>query len=50
MACLSDVVGIIDMDGFMVNGNFYCKGLGMIKIGEASGRSIFLTVVYGGLI
>ena len=46
MACLSDVAGIIDMDGFMVNGKFYCKELGIIKIGEASARSIFF---YTGL-
>ena len=36
---LSDVVGIIDMDGFMVSGRFYCKELGMLKAGEAAARS-----------
>ena len=41
MAGLSDVAGIIDMDGFMVNGRFYCKELGLFKIGEAMARSIF---------
>ena len=28
---LSDVVGIIDMDSFMVNKTFYCKELGLKK-------------------
>ena len=40
MASLSDVVGIIDMDGFIVIGKFYCKELGLLKIGEAAARSI----------
>ena len=40
MASLSDVVGIIDMGGFIVNGKFYCKELGLLKIGEAAARSI----------
>ena len=46
MAGLSDVAGIIDMDGFMVNGKFYCKELGLFKIGEAMARPIFF---YTGL-
>ena len=42
MACrLSDVAGIIDMDGFFVNGKLYCKELGMAKIGKAAARSVF---------
>ena len=40
MAGLSDVAGIIDMDGFMVDGRFYCKELGFFKIGEVMARSI----------
>ena len=48
MAGLSDVVGIPDMDGFMVNGRFYCKELGLFKIGEAMARSICLIRGYGG--
>ena len=41
MACLSDVVGILDMDGFVVNKRFHCKELGMLKVGEAAARSVF---------
>ena len=38
---LSDIVGIMDMDGVMVSGRFYCKELGMLKVGEAAARSVF---------
>ena len=41
MAGLSDVVGILDMDGFQVNKRFYCKELGIIRVGDASARSFF---------
>ena len=45
MACqLNDVVGIIDMDGFMINEQFYCKELGIIKLGDASARSFFFDI------
>ena len=33
MTCLSDVVGILDMDGFIINKRFYCKELGLLKMG-----------------
>ena len=32
-------VGIIDMDGFMISTTFYCKKLGLIKVGDAVARS-----------
>ena len=38
---LSDVVGIMDMDGFMVNKIFYCKELVVLKIGDVVARSFF---------
>ena len=31
---MNDVVGIIDMDGFMIEKEFYCKELGVLKVGE----------------
>ena len=31
---MNDVVGIIDMDGFMIEKKFYCKELGVLKVGE----------------
>ena len=42
---LSSVVGIVDVDGFMINKVFYCKELGMIKVGDAVGRSFFFDLV-----
>ena len=33
---LSDVAGIMDMDGFTINKRFYCKELGIFKIGDAA--------------
>ena len=44
MACLSEVVGILDLDGFMINKRFYCKELGIIKLGDASARSVFFDI------
>ena len=38
---LSDVVGIIDMDGFTMRKMFYCKELGIIRMGEATTKSFF---------
>ena len=42
MASLSDVVGIIDMDGFTIEKEFYCKELGIFKVGDLAARSYFL--------
>ena len=44
MAGLSDVAGIIDMDGFMVGGKFYCKDLGVLKVGDAAAQSWFFDI------
>ena len=41
---LTDVVGILDMDGFMLKKRFYCKELGLIKLGDAVGRSVFFDI------
>ena len=41
---LADVAGIIDMDGFMIRKTFYCKELGMIRIGEVAARSVFFDI------
>ena len=41
---LSDVVGILDMDGFMINKRFRCKELGLLKVGDASARSVFFDI------
>ena len=48
---LSNVVGVIDMDGFMINGRFYCKELGVLRVGDAAARSFLfdLGVRWGDL-
>ena len=38
---LSDVVGIFDMDGFLINKKFLCKELGIIRVGDVAARSYF---------
>ena len=49
MACqLSNVVGIIDMDGFIISKAFYCKEIGMIIVGDAAARSVFFIWDYDG--
>ena len=40
---LSDVVGILDMDGFQVRKKFYCKEL-EIRVGDALGHSEFFNI------
>ena len=45
MACqLSDVVGIMDMDGFLINKRFYCEELRILKIEDAATRSLFFEI------
>ena len=44
MASQLSNVGIVDMDGFTINRVFYCKELGMIKVGDAVGRSVFFDI------
>lgn len=47
MACqLSDIVGIMDMDGFLINKRFNCKELGLMRVGDVTARSFFF---YTGL-
>ena len=38
----SEIVGIMDMDGFVVGKKkFYCKELGLLKVGDDTARSYF---------
>ena len=41
---LRDVVGILDMDGFSIEKKFYCKELGILRVGDASARSYFFNI------
>ena len=38
---MNDIVGIIDMDGFPIGKKFYCKELGILKVGDNDGKSYF---------
>ena len=38
---LKDVVTVMDMDGFVINKKFYCKELGLLKVGDVVARSYF---------
>ena len=38
---MNNIVGIIDMDGFPIGKKFYCKELGVLKIGDDNARSYF---------
>ena len=40
----SDIVGIIDMDGFVVGKKFYCKELGLLKVGDVAAQSYFFNI------
>ena len=41
---LSNVVGIMDMDGFEVKKQFLCKELGMVRVSKGVGRSVFFNI------
>ena len=44
MASLSDVVAIFDMDGFLINKKFFCKELGIIRVGDVAAQSYFFNI------
>ena len=35
------IIGIIDMDGFLIHKTFLCKELGILKAGDVSAKSYF---------
>ena len=39
MEVLKSVIGVLDMDGFEVDGEFYCKELGMMRIDDVQASS-----------
>ena len=41
---LKDVVTVMDMDGFVINKKFYCKELGLLKVGDVAARSYFFDI------
>ena len=38
---MNEIVGIMDMDGFVVERKFYCEELGLLKVGNDIARSYF---------
>ena len=41
---LSNFVGVIDMDGFMINGRFYCKEPRALRVGDAAASSFLFDI------
>ena len=41
MEVLRYVLGVLDMDGFYIEGRFYCKELGMWRVGDVYAKSYF---------
>jgi hypothetical protein len=41
MEVLGNVMGILDMDGFCIGGRFFCKELGIWKVGDVYAESCF---------
>lgn len=44
MGVLGNVIGIMDMDGFYINGRFYCKELGMFEVGNVYAESYLFDI------
>jgi hypothetical protein len=40
----ADIVGILDMDGFRIGKKFFCKELGVIKVGDSEASSVFFDI------
>ena len=41
---LSNFVGVIDMDGFKINGRFYCKEPRALRVGDAAASSFLFDI------
>ena len=41
---MEQIVGVIDMDGFVINKTFYCKELGVLKVGKDEGDSYLFDI------
>ena len=44
MEMLRNVMGILDMDGFYIGGRFFCKELGMWRVGDVYAKSYFFDI------
>ena len=41
---MEQIVGVIDMDGFVINKTFYCKELGVLNVGKDEGDSYLFDI------
>ena len=41
---MDNIVGIMDMDGFVIERKFYCKELGIIKTGEDEAKTYLFDI------
>jgi hypothetical protein len=45
MACrVSEIVAIIDMDGYQIQNKFLCKEMGLLKVGSTVANSFFFDI------
>ena len=45
MACkVSEIVAIIDMDGYQIKNKFLCKEMGLLKVGNTVAKSFFFDI------
>jgi hypothetical protein len=45
MACkVSEIVAVIDMDGYQIQNKFLCKEMGLLKVGDTEAKSFFFDI------
>ena len=44
MGSLRDVIGILDLDGFEINGEFFCKELGLMRVKDVYATSYLFEI------
>jgi hypothetical protein len=45
MACkVSEIVAVIDMDGYQIQNKFLCKEMGLLKVGDTVAKSFFFDI------
>ena len=45
MACkVSEIVAVIDMDGYRIQNKFLCKEMGLLKVGDTEAKSLFFDI------
>ena len=41
---MENIVGVMDMDGFRIQKRFFCKELGLLKVGDDTASSFFFNI------